>query len=114
MELTRKLQIKEGQEIRVIGDPTELSLDLPNTERTDEDAILLFVRDRGELEAQGQPFVEAARSDKLAWLAYPKGGQLGTDLSRDRLWEILKPHGIRPVRQISLDAVCSAMRFRPQ
>ncbi|MFQ5951214.1 MAG: hypothetical protein ACE5KH_03920 [Candidatus Geothermarchaeales archaeon] len=114
MELAKKLQIKEGQEIRVVGGPTELSLDLPTTERTDADAILLFVRDRGELEAQGQPFVEAASSDKLAWLAYPKGGQLGTDLSRDRLWAILKPHGIRPVRQVSLDAVWSAMRFRPQ
>ena len=29
--------------------------------------------------------LEAARQDKLAWVAYPKGKQLGTDLDRDSL-----------------------------
>lgn len=111
MELAKKLQIKEGQRMRVVGAPTELIHDLPTEERTD--AILLFVTSQAELEAKGEAFVEAARSDRLAWLAYPKGGQLGTDLNRDRLWEMLKPRGIRPVRQVSVDEVWSALRFRP-
>jgi hypothetical protein len=50
---------------------------------------------------------------RLAWVAYPKSGQLGTDLNRDRLAAALKTEGIRPVRQVALDDVWSAPRFRP-
>ena len=46
-------------------------------------------------------------------VAYPKGGQLGTDLNRDSLAATLKTHGIQPVRQVALDDVWSALRFRP-
>ena len=31
--------------------------------------------------------IAAARADRLAWISYPKGGQLGTDLNRDLLLE---------------------------
>lgn len=39
--------------------------------------------------------------------------QLGTDLNRDVVWELLGDRGIRPVRQVSIDDVWSALRFRP-
>ena len=48
-----------------------------------------------------------ASADRLASLAYPKARQLGTDLDRDFL------RGHLPVRQVALDDVWSAMRFRP-
>jgi hypothetical protein len=57
--------------------------------------------------------VAAARADRLAWIGYPKGGQLGTDLNRDRLVAALADHGVQPVRQVSLDDTWSALRFRP-
>ena len=66
-----------------------------------------------DLAGVAQPAIEAARQDKLAWIAYPKAGQLGTDLSRDSLARWVQDHGIRPVRQIALDEVWSALRFRP-
>jgi len=56
---------------------------------------------------------EAAKADRLAWIAYPKASQMGTDLNRDILWKLVKPMGIRPVRQVSVDDTWSAMRFRP-
>ena len=43
-----------------------------------------------------------------------EGGQLGTDLHRDSLWEALKPTGWRPVTQVAIDDVWSALRFRPE
>ncbi|WP_224246101.1 hypothetical protein [Hyalangium gracile] len=46
-------------------------------------------------------------------MAYPKAGQLGTDLNRDVLWKHLLKEGIQGVRQVALDPVWSAMRFRP-
>jgi hypothetical protein len=47
-------------------------------------------------------------------VAYPKAGQLATDLNRDVLWRKLTPEGVRGVRLISIDEVWSAMRFRPE
>jgi hypothetical protein len=112
MSLTAKLQIKQGQTVSVINPPSEVDLDVPTAEDS-QDIVLLFVRNRDELDALGEPFFRAAREDRLAWLAYPKAGQLGTDLNRDILWELTKPRGVRPVRQVSLDQVWSALRFRP-
>jgi hypothetical protein len=75
--------------------------------------VLLFARNRLGLETLGEPFFHAARDDRLAWLAYPKAGQLDTNLSRDVLRELTRPQGVRPVRQVSIDQVWSALRFRP-
>lgn len=113
MALALKLQLKEGQGVHVVNAPGDVVLDLPPADDPSSSALLLFARDRGELEAEGAPFVAAAREDRLAWVAYPKAGQLDTDLTRDRLWGHLRPLGIRPVRQVSIDEVWSAMRFRP-
>ena len=44
--------------------------------------------------------------------AYPKAGQLGTDLNRDRLWEAGRAHGLEAVAQVSVDDVWSALRFK--
>ena len=46
-------------------------------------------------------------------VAPAKSGQLGTDLNRDSLAALLSVGGIQPVRQIALDTVWSALRFRP-
>ncbi|MFE2102127.1 MULTISPECIES: hypothetical protein [unclassified Streptomyces] len=46
-------------------------------------------------------------------MAYPKGGKLGTDLNRDTLAAALSERGVRPVRQIAIDDIWSALRFRP-
>lgn len=112
MSLSSKLQIKEGRRTAVLNAPPGFELDAPTTSEP-RDAVLLFVRNREQLETLGDVVFQAARDDRLAWIAYPKAGQLGTDLSRDILWEETKPHGVRPVRQISIDDVWSALRFRP-
>ena len=112
VSLSAKLQLIEGRPLTLVNPPSGFELDAPLGEDA-EGAVLLFVRSHEELEAHGEPFLRAAREDRLAWLAYPKGGQLGTDLNRDLVWELTKPRGIRPVRQVSLDAVWSALRFRP-
>jgi hypothetical protein len=58
----------------------------------------------------------AAHGDRLArldlvWVAYPKGGR--ADINRDSLWPILAEVDMRPVSQIAIDDVWSALRFRP-
>lgn len=51
--------------------------------------------------------------DRVAWVAYPKAGQLDTDLNRDILARRLEQEGIQAVRQVAIDTVWSALRFRP-
>lgn len=72
------------------------------------------MRAKAELDTLAAPAIEAALRDKLAWIAYPrKAGRLGTDLNRDILAKSLAGRGVQPVRQIAINEVWSALRFRP-
>jgi hypothetical protein len=115
MTVAAKLQIKPGQSISIMGDRRGAELDVGEGEADDSaaDGVLVFCANRPELDRLHEQFVAAARRDALTWLAYPKGGQLGTDLSRDSLRDLLAADAIRPVRQVALDDVWSALRFRP-
>ena len=97
--------------------PPEVELDVDDTlvdDAASADAFLVFVSSRADLDsADVAAVVEGARRDALAWVAYPKGCQLGTDLNRDSLTALLGQRDIRPVRQVSIDATWSALRFRP-
>ncbi len=47
-------------------------------------------------------------------MAYAKGtSKVKTDVNRDKLWQAVEPIGWQPVRQVALDEVWSAMRFKP-
>src|SRR5690349_18211703 len=111
MSLAKKLQLNDGQKLRVLNAPKGLNLAVPAA--NDGEAVLVFAKDVAELEAHGGPALEAAKADVLAWIAYPKAGQLETDLNRDILWKHLEGRGVQPVRQVALDDVWSALRFRP-
>lgn len=45
------------------------------------------------------------------WIAYPKGNR--AEINRDTLWPIVAEHGMRPIGQVAVDDVWSALRFRP-
>jgi hypothetical protein len=113
-DLQKKLNLKPGMKIRVIGQPEGVRLDGLDVVDGREDAVITFVRALSDLSSAGAvEVINAAKADRTAWLAYPKGGQLGTDLNRDILWQNLLKHGVQGVRQVSIDSVWSAMRFRP-
>ncbi|HVT69822.1 MAG TPA: hypothetical protein VHF26_18870 [Trebonia sp.] len=118
MDVTAKLQIKPGQlvaTVAVAGDvPAVTAADAnPSAEPGAADAVVAFARNQAELAAVAGPVVEAARQDRLAWVAYPKGGRLGTDLNREILAGLLTAQGVQPVRQVAIDETWSALRFRP-
>ena len=118
MDIANKLQIKESHSVFVENAPEGFILDLPRTANLVDtpdraDVVLVFVKDSSELETYGVPFLDAALRDAIAYFAYPKAGQLGTDLNRDILGRHLTNAGLRGVRQVLLDNVWSAMRFRP-
>jgi hypothetical protein len=113
-ELAKKLNLKSGSRVRVLGQPADVALSgLALTTSADAEGVIVFVKTLADLGAVCGPVVEAAQQDRIAWLVYPKAGQLGTDLNRDILWQQMLTRGVQGVRQVAIDSVWSAMRFRP-
>jgi hypothetical protein len=114
MDLAQKLQIKPGQSVALIDAPLDVVLPSATVAVAplQADVVIGFVILRADLDRL-TAVVSAALDDRLAWIGYPKGGKLGTDLNRDRLVQAVAAHGVQPVRQVSIDDTWSALRFRP-
>jgi len=77
-------------------------------------AILLFVKSLDEASQLTPDAARRVRTGGLLWVAYPKGTSgVKTDVNRDKLWPVLSKIDWRPIRQVALDDIWSAMRFRP-
>jgi hypothetical protein len=58
--------------------------------------------------------VEAVKYDGVLWVSYPKKSSgVETDLHRDMRWHVLEEAGLRPVMQVAIDEVWSALRWGP-
>jgi hypothetical protein len=121
MNVARKLQIRPATTVVVLGRPAGMDLEIPPdclvvsdpADSASADAVVAFVVHASDVDAIAGPALDAARDDRLAWIAYPKNRQLGTDLNRDTLAELARERGAQPVRQVAIDPVWSALRFRP-
>jgi hypothetical protein len=113
VDVSGKLQLKPGQPVAVLNPPPGLVLPgvVAAATAADADAVVAFVVRQKTWARPSRRW--RRRADRLAWIGYPKGGQLGTDLNRDRLVTALAAHGVQPVRQVSIDGTWSALRFRP-
>ncbi len=122
--LIKKLRLKEGDRALVLNPPAgylEQLADLPAGVRLEQEAegefdfVHLFVKDSADLERLYPQARQAIKYDGVFWISYPKGSSgVKTDLNRDILWQKLTGKGIRPVTQIAIDEVWSALRFRPE
>jgi hypothetical protein len=121
--LFQKLQLKPDQRLLLLNPPQGYAAHLaselagvPLLAESQEqvDAALLFVNNLAEVASLATSAIRLVKADGLLWIAYPKvSSKLKTDVNRDTLWKTVEPTGWRPVRQIALDEVWSAMRFRP-
>ena len=119
--VARKLQVPAATTVVVLNRPAGIDLDLPadclvlSDPATAEtaDVVIGFAVLASDLDGIAAPAIIAARDDRLAWIAYPKSRQLGTNLNRDTLAALVTARGAGPVRSISIDGVWSAIRFRP-
>ena len=119
--VARKLQVPAATTVVVLNRPAGIDLDLPadclvlSDPATAEtaDVVIGFAVLASDLDGIAAPAIIAARDDRLAWIAYPKSRQLGTNLNRATLAALVTARGAGPVRSISIDGVWSAIRFRP-
>lgn len=120
--LANKLRIQPGQPILILNPPPGYldELDLPEgvelAERPEGtfDFVHLFLKNTAELESLGPTAMKAVKYDGLLWISYPKqSSKVETDLTRDVGWEMMAEAGLRPVTQVSVNDIWSALRFRP-
>ena len=125
--LLKKIRLLAGQRALLLNSPAgylERLSPLPegaildsepgNAEVGRYDFVQVFVRDSAELARLAPAAQQAIRYDGVLWISYPKrSAKVVTDLSRDRLWELMQPSGLNPVTQVAIDDVWSALRFRP-
>jgi hypothetical protein len=72
---------------------------------------LVFAGDSSSLRSTLDQHNEDLAKPTALWVAYPKANR--TDINRDSLWPILAEYGLRPITQVAIDDVWSALRFRP-
>ena len=120
--LAQKLQIKSGKLI-VINAPkgyteqlaAELQDLVVSTRAAGQaEAVMLFVNSLAETEKLTPKAGKRVKPGGMLWIAYAKGtSKVKTDVNRDKLWAAALPLGWQPIRQIALDEVWSALRFKP-
>jgi hypothetical protein len=77
----------------------------------DAAVAVLFVDSQAVLRQALADDGSALATVPVLWVAYPKGGR--SDVNRDSLWPIVAELGLRPISQVAVDDVWSALRFRP-
>jgi hypothetical protein len=125
--LIKKLGIKPKQRVLIMNAPEgyteQLSTLLPAdvelitspASAGNFDVVLQFVRNKAEVEKDTPISIKLVKPGGLLWISYPKqSSKVHTDINRDILWKIFPDREWRPVTQISIDEVWSALRFRPK
>lgn len=121
--LAKKLRIQKGQRVLLLNAPSgyletlgELPDDVEVSVQSEGtyDFVQVFVKDSAEFEGLVPQALRSVVYDGLLWISYPKKSSgVESDLSRDRIWGMTTELGIRPVMQVAVDEVWSALRFRP-
>jgi hypothetical protein len=122
-QLIKKLLVKPGMRVAVFNAPPGYLQDLgglPEGAAFSDghdgtlDFVQLFIVNSDEYGRLGPAALRAVKADGLLWICYPKrSAGVESDLDRDVVWKMLEPTGLRPVAQVAIDEVWSALRFRP-
>jgi hypothetical protein len=115
--VAEKLLIKPGTTVWM-SDSEHLGLiePLPSDARVvdrleEATTALVFVDDADSLHAHVAKHADRLVEPETLWVAYPKAGR--TDINRDTVWPVLAERALRPIAQVSLGEIWSAIRFRP-
>ena len=117
--LARKLGIKAGHRILVVGGPPDLAIDLPagvethtRAGRTPYDVILAFAPDRRALARRFPTLPAKLVVDGGLWVAWPKRSSgVSTDLDENLVREVGLTAGLVDNKVCAIDSVWSGLRF---
>src|SRR5690348_2999573 len=118
----KKLGLKPGMWAVVLGSPSGYLNSLaPLPDRVEisqtpgpHEFVQLFATTQSDIRKSVKELLQSAAPGALVWITYPKKTSgVDSDLSREAVWSAMEGTGWRPVSQIAIDEVWSALRFRP-
>ena len=119
----KKLGLKPGMRALVLGAPSGYMNSLaPLPDRVEvfqslgstHDFVQFFATKKSAITKSAKKLLKSAAPGALVWITYPKKTSgVESDLSREEVWAAMEGTGWRPVSQIAIDDVWSALRFRP-
>ena len=121
--IVKKLGLKPGMRALVLDAPSgymkslaplpdqvEVSQNLGST----HEFVQFFATKKSDIAKSAKKLLQSAAPGALVWITYPKKTSgVDSDLSREVVWAAMEETGWRPVSQIAIDEVWSALRFRP-
>jgi hypothetical protein len=105
----------EESAIKALNDESAgLAIDREIDPRFPYDFIMIFAKNREEVELFTPVALHNLMCDGVLWFCFPKktSGKVNTDIDRDHGWELLKDAGFQGIRIVSFDKDWSAIRFR--
>jgi hypothetical protein len=121
--LAKKMKIKPGQKIAVLGAPEGYLAKLKplpsGVEITEKlqgklDWIQVFVKSKAELDRIAPKAAQALKPEGSLWLTFPKGSsKVQTDLTRDKGWDSVAKLNLKWITLVSVDDTWSAFSLRP-
>jgi hypothetical protein len=121
--ISKKLRLKPGMRALVVAAPSaylKSLAPLPEGVVISEamggthEFVQFFATRRSDIEKSAKKLLKSAVPGALVWITYPKKTSgVESDLSREEVWAAMEGTGWRPVSQIAIDEVWSALRFRP-
>ena len=121
--IVKKLGLKPGMRAVVLGAPSgymDSLAPLPDGVAVSEslgsahEFVQFFATKKSEITKSAKKLLLSAAPGALVWVTYPKKtSRVDSDLSREEVWAAMEGTGWRPVSQIAIDDVWSALRFRP-
>jgi hypothetical protein len=121
--ILEKLQLKEEKNLLIQGLPSSVEKQFaklaynknltPLLKTRKIDFALIFAINQLQLNNILKEVFPALHPESKLWIAYPKTtSKIVSDLNRDASWEILSKNEYEAVRQVTLDHVWTAMRFK--
>jgi hypothetical protein len=123
LHLLEKLQLKDEKNLLIQGLPSSVEKQFaklsynknltPLLKTRKIDFALIFAINQFQLNNILKELFTALHSDCKLWIAYPKTtSKIVSDLNRDASWDLLSKNDFEAIRQVTLDHVWTAMRFK--
>jgi len=123
--LLEKLQFKDERNLLIQGLPSSIEKQFiklafakyltPLLKSRKIDFALVFAVNEQQLGNIVREVLPALQREAKFWVAYPKlGSKIATTLNRDCSWECVTGAGYLSIRQVALDHVWTAIRFKRQ
>lgn len=116
--VSEKMGIKAGARAHFVNvpEPALQAMQLPHLDVIDTldgdfDYIHLFAAGQAELDDRFPKLKSHLRGTGMLWVSWPKGRQLGTDLTLPHVIRIGYSHGLVESTTLSVDVTWSAIKF---